>query len=273
LQKAGKRPPLYLVHTTPGDVIGYGNLIYHLGHEQPCFGFQSLGLNKKELAHTGIEEMASYYISLLQRQQPHGPYLLAGWCYGGLLAVEMANQLQAAGEEVPYLGLIETPARAPANKRLAYYLRKLSNLFKMNPSQWRQYLQEKMKYYRGIRTANEMRFKRADPDSAEDKTAIEERNQWLDQLEHVYHTNLRALDSYHARAYSGKIILYNADQQDPSVIHDPYYGWKGLAAVIERHVIPGDHDSILMEPNVALLSKAIERDLADLAISKGGSPL
>jgi amino acid adenylation domain-containing protein len=59
LQRSGVLPPLYLVHTTPGDVLGYGNLIHHLGTAQPCFGFQAFGLKEPELAHTRIEEMAA----------------------------------------------------------------------------------------------------------------------------------------------------------------------------------------------------------------------
>jgi len=262
LQKEGVRPTLYMVHTTPGDVIGYGNLIFHLGTEQPCYGFQSLGLKQKELSHTRIEEMAGYYVNLLREHQKEGPYHLAGWCYGGILAVEMARILQAQGQKVAYLGLIETPAPEPGKNYYPYYLRRFSCLLLMRPGQWRRYLSEKTKYYKSLRQANEMRFKRADLDEAPDHQAVQERNLWLDQLEHVYHTNLNALKGYCSRRFQGQITLYNAAQSDPAVIYDPYYGWKGLASQIQRHVVLGDHDSILMEPNVGLLAKQMQEDLA-----------
>ncbi|MGZ8900924.1 MAG: non-ribosomal peptide synthetase, partial [Limisphaerales bacterium] len=57
LQTSGKRPPLFLLHTTPGDILGYGNLVYRLGPDQPCYGFQSLGLKAPELTHHSMEEM------------------------------------------------------------------------------------------------------------------------------------------------------------------------------------------------------------------------
>src|SRR5690606_24169057 len=83
LQVSGKRPAFYLMHTTPGDILGYGNLIYRLDPAQPCYGFQSLGLKDETLAHKSVREMAKYYVGLLRKFQPNGPYYLGGWCYGG----------------------------------------------------------------------------------------------------------------------------------------------------------------------------------------------
>ena len=139
LQPLGSRPPLFFVHTNPGDVLGYGNLVYHLGTEQPCYGFQSRGLHREEESHTSIEEMAAWYVSLLRKQQPHGPYYLAGWCYGGVVAVEMAQQLFSVGEEIALLALFETPAPAPRNLRhyIRHHLRRIGCLLKMSPAQWR----------------------------------------------------------------------------------------------------------------------------------------
>ncbi|MEW6160648.1 MAG: amino acid adenylation domain-containing protein, partial [Verrucomicrobiota bacterium] len=85
LQPAGSRPPFFLIHTTPGDVLGYGNLIYHLGTDQPCYGFQSRGLLRSELCHQRIEQMADDYVQRLREFQPEGPYYLGGWCYGGIV--------------------------------------------------------------------------------------------------------------------------------------------------------------------------------------------
>ncbi|MGI8966075.1 MAG: thioesterase domain-containing protein, partial [Limisphaerales bacterium] len=220
LQPNGTRPPLFLVHTTPGDVLGYGGLVYHMDSDQPCYGFQSLGLIDQNKSHTRVEEMASYYNHLMRAQQPHGPYFLGGWCYGGIVAVEMAHQLLAAGEKVAPLLLIETPAPAPARSNLRYYFRRIGCLLKMGPRQWKTYLAEKIKYYRGIKTATEMRFKRVEVPHGEDKKMMEEQNRFLAQLEAVYHTNLNALNDYKSRFYPGKIILFNAMEQDPAIVSD-----------------------------------------------------
>ena len=259
LQPLGNKPPLFLVHTTPGDVLCYGGLIYHLGLDQPCYGFQSLGFGCKEESHTHVEEMAAYYVKQLCSIQPSGPYFLGGWCYGGIVAIEMGHQLIAAGQEIAFMALIETPAPAPPFSNFNYYLRRIACLLKMKPKQWGNYLGEKVKYYRGIKTANEMRFRRVEKSES---ASVEETNRHLAQLEHVYHTNLDALKFYRARPYPKKIILFNAEEQDPAMVIDPLYGWPSLAAKIEVHTVPGNHDTILMEPHAKVLAQKFAACLA-----------
>jgi amino acid adenylation domain-containing protein len=263
LQPLGSRPPFFLVHTTPGDVLGYGNLIFHLDPEQPSYGFQSQGFLRPELGHETVEEMAAHYVKLMRTLQPHGPYFIGGWCYGGILAVEMAQQLQAAGEPVAPLLLIETPAPAPSWRLFGYYARRLGCLFRMSPPEWFQYFREKIRYYRGLRRAAEMRFKRLETTDHPSAEVVEEYNRHLEKLERVYDANLGALYRYSPRRYAGKIVLFNAAEPDPAVIRDPLYGWPGLAAEIQAHVIPGNHDTILMEPHVQVLARKLTAHLTE----------
>ncbi|HWD20891.1 MAG TPA: amino acid adenylation domain-containing protein [Verrucomicrobiae bacterium] len=259
LQPLGTRPPLFLIHTTPGDVLGYSSLIYHLGLDQPCYGLQSLAFHEPERAHTTIEEMAAYYIKHIRALRPEGPYHLAGWCYGGVVAAEMARQLKAAGQKIAFLGLIETPAAAPAHG--GTLARKLFCLARMKPSEWRTYLREKIKYHRGGKSRNELRFHRLEQRDGHDPKFIEEHNRYLDRLELVYGTNMQAYDKYRVQPYAGPIILFNAVEPDPAVIRDPLYGWKKLAQSIEIRMIPGNHDTILQGPQARLLAEALRRDL------------
>ena len=66
LQPNGVKPPFYLLHTSPGDVLGYMKLVYYLGSDQPCYGFQSLGLQNPAQSHHSLEEMAAHYIKLMR---------------------------------------------------------------------------------------------------------------------------------------------------------------------------------------------------------------
>ena len=75
-------------------------------------------------------------------------------------------------------------------------------------------------------------------------------------------TNSRALGGYRTKFYPGKVILFNAVDQDPALIVDPLYGWS-LAENIEAHIIPGNHDTILMEPNVKVLADKLSAFLND----------
>lgn len=256
LQKAGTRPPLFLVHTTPGDVLGYGNLIHHLGDDQPCYGFQALGLKDDGEPHPTIEAMAAYYVELLRKFQPKGPYYLGGWCFGGIVAVEMAQQLRKGGQEVAPLLLMETISVPPGPGNVKYHAARLKCLFSMSPDRWRQYLRAKAKYKRQVDLDNRMRFRQAG------ENVDAEQKQWLERLERVYNANLTALDAYRSEPYHGKIILFNAIEKDPGILPDPNYGWSGLADDIEIHEVAGDHDTMLAEPNVSSLANAMRKALS-----------
>lgn len=102
LQPAGEAPPLYGVHPAGGSVACYRDLSRELGPNQPFFAFGS-PVGHKIPGHRSLQGMARTYIQELRRHQPEGPYRLAGWSFGGLVAFEMALQLRAAGQSVTHL--------------------------------------------------------------------------------------------------------------------------------------------------------------------------
>lgn len=104
----GSRPPLFFVHDATGNVGSYHPLVQHLDRQQPIYGLQSRGLDGRETTHTRVEEMAIAYIEEMRSVQPTGPYFLCGYSFGGLVAYEMASQLERQGEEVALLTLIDT---------------------------------------------------------------------------------------------------------------------------------------------------------------------
>jgi thioesterase domain-containing protein/acyl carrier protein len=256
MQTGGKKTPLYFIHTTPGDILGYGNLVYRLGPEQPCYGFQSVGLKESSLSQTDIVEMAKYYVDLLRKFQSKGPYHLAGWCYGGVVAVEMARILREMRQEVGLLALLETVAMPPKTINLRYYAHRLNCFLKMAPTQWAVYVREKVRYARDSRMANRMRFRQIDGTNRV-TPAGEILDPRLAQLEHVYNTNLAALSHYRTASYDGKVTLFNAADRDLALIKDDQYGWVGLAREIEIHPVPGNHDTMLTEPNVSVLAQKL----------------
>lgn len=265
LQRSGRRAPLYFLHTTPGDILGYGNLVYRLGEDQPCYGFQSLGLKEERLGHRTVEEMAGYYVGLLRERQPSGPYHLAGWCYGGVVAVEMARLLKEQGQEVGLLALLETVAMPPSLSNWRYLRHRAGCFLKMTPWRWMAYLRAKARYLHEARIASRMRFRQVGgSDSAE-------RDPRLARLEHVYNTNLQALDRYRSRYYDGKVVLFNAAEKDAALIPDPHYGWVGLAREVEIHEVPGNHDTMLTEPNVSALARKLAECLEAAPKSEGGA--
>jgi len=110
LRASGKRPRLFLVHAADGEVYNYGKLVKALGEDQPAYGFRAIGLHENVPLPRTVEEMASDYVKELKAVQPHGQYHLAGWCAGGVAAMEMAQQLRKAGEEVGLVGILDFEA-------------------------------------------------------------------------------------------------------------------------------------------------------------------
>ena len=86
----------------------YRNLALYLGQDQPIYGLQPQGLDGKQAPLTRIEDMAARYIKEIQVIQPEGPYFLAGYCMGGTIAFEMAQQLSGQGQRVDLLALLDT---------------------------------------------------------------------------------------------------------------------------------------------------------------------
>lgn len=108
IQTRGNNPPIFLVHGAEGDVLLYKNLARSLGDNQPVYGLQFRGLNGNGRAEITVEEMATWYKEEIQSLQPKGPYFLGGYCLGGTIALEIAQQLRRGGESVALLAMFET---------------------------------------------------------------------------------------------------------------------------------------------------------------------
>jgi amino acid adenylation domain-containing protein len=131
MQPLGAKPPLVLIHGAEGNVLLYRQLIRHLGHDRPVFGLQSRGLNEDVPLLTTVPEMASRCIQDLVTIQPRGPYRLGGYCLGGLIALEMAHQLEAHGEKVDLVVLLDSyhpeleRRSSPVLRRFRYFVENL----------------------------------------------------------------------------------------------------------------------------------------------------
>jgi amino acid adenylation domain-containing protein len=113
IQAGGSKPPLFCMHGGGFNVLIYRSLAQYLGPDYPVYGLQARGLNRDPSAPIHdiaacIEDFASDYIQEIRRIQPQGPYFLVGLSAGGNIAFEMAQQLQAAGEEVAFLGMFDS---------------------------------------------------------------------------------------------------------------------------------------------------------------------
>jgi amino acid adenylation domain-containing protein len=107
LRASGAGLPLFLVNV--GLWFGhYHHLLSDLKSDHPVFGLQPLPLDGKHRIARTIESIAADYVTEIRRVQPHGPYFLAGYSFGGRVSFEIAQQLVRQGERVNLLALIDT---------------------------------------------------------------------------------------------------------------------------------------------------------------------
>jgi thioesterase domain-containing protein len=108
IRPTGTKLPLFCIHDAGGFSWPYSKLIRHIPVEHPIYGLQARNLTQRARRPRSIDEMAADYLALIRKIQPAGPYNLLGWSFGGLVAHAIATQLQAAGEEVALLALLDS---------------------------------------------------------------------------------------------------------------------------------------------------------------------
>lgn len=112
IQPQGTRVPVFGVHGGAGTILLYQRLADRLGPDQPFYGLQAAGLYGGDAPDTTVEGMASRYVAELRTVQPEGPYAIAGYCYGAIVAFEMGQQLRRAGQEVRFIAMLNGPSPA-----------------------------------------------------------------------------------------------------------------------------------------------------------------
>ncbi|MFF7635318.1 amino acid adenylation domain-containing protein [Kitasatospora sp. NPDC008050] len=106
LRRDGELPPLFCVHAGYGVGLGYSRLLPHLPG-RPLYALQAASLTRADGLPETVEQMAADYVALIREVQPSGPYHLLGHSFGGLVVFAMAEHLQALGEEVALLGIMD----------------------------------------------------------------------------------------------------------------------------------------------------------------------
>ncbi|MFD3334429.1 thioesterase domain-containing protein, partial [Streptomyces sp. NPDC058700] len=107
IRPGGDAPPVFLVHSGLGFSLPYVGLARHLDRRHPLYGLQSPAVGGASPIPDDLRAVATEYIGHIRRIRPHGPYRLLGWSYGGVLAHEIAVQLQQAGERVDFLANLD----------------------------------------------------------------------------------------------------------------------------------------------------------------------
>lgn len=226
LSTIGQKPPLFLIHPVGGTVFCYIPLVESLVIDHPVVGIQDPQISTPDLTLNSLPEMATYYIQLIKMKQSTGPYYLAGASLGGTLAIEISHQLSMQGETVNFLGLFDT---------WAAFTKEFNSRERLEKALWRQYhfLKERLK----------------DHDIANPKS-------WLD----LNYQRLQMLLQYPHPSIQTPIHLFKAQELESEYqdLNEPSNHWSQYAKQpIKIYPVPGNHESLLIEPNVKTLAKLL----------------
>ncbi|MEG3960427.1 thioesterase domain-containing protein, partial [Microcoleus sp. herbarium2] len=254
IQPDGPKRPLFCVHPGGGTVLAYIDLARHLGSEQPFYGLESLGLYEEQKSYARVEDMAAHYIEAMQAVQPQGPYLLAGWCFGGLVAFEMAQQLQARSEQVSFLGLLDISTERVASEELAelelddaaFLVKLFSKDISLSLDSIRELGSDEQLLY-VMEKIREINLIPPDVGLAQARYLVQ-----------ILKSHIRAAKVYIPQPYQGRPTLFRASEEETANSQDLTLGWEELATEgVDLHWVPGNHSTMVREPHVQVLAKQL----------------
>lgn len=255
LRETGSRPPLFCIAAGGGNVLSYQSWLPDLDAEQPVYCLQARGLRNEDVPFDTVEEIATSYLDAIRSVRPHGPYFLTGHSLGALVAYEMAVRLTAAGEEVPLVAVLDSPGPDAAMRKADIARYHWTNISTLPWTKRVSYVYGSAKWFVQTRVAR--RFPKltrtSNPQVSAGRLAM------LD-------ASLRALSSYCYPQYAGRVVIFRAKQPSPRMMADPKAGWGRVATGEVTSVeVPGTHLSMMKEPYVHVLGRALETELCAIA--------
>jgi len=252
IRSGGDKPPLICVSPSIIDVITYHDIGRHLDAEQPFYALYSPLIKQWNRALIPLEEVAADLLAEMRTLVPRGPFYLAGYSAGGVIALEIGRQLLGQGEEVGLLLLLDTfgpeypkmlPWVTPRIYNALLVLRRVqSYIWKFSLLNWKERL-------------NYIRFE-ALRKWVQDRTGELMRNKHIQAEERrVYIT--RGRKDYNPKPYPGRVVLFRAQKSLLGVQQDPSIGWGEIIQDLEVCYLPGDHEALLFGPRSRAVAEKI----------------
>ncbi len=258
--ETSQKQPMFIVSGMLGNVLNLRYLSSRLGEDQQVYALQARGLYGEAAPHRRFEDMASDYLAEVRQVQPHGPYFLGGFSGGGLIALEMARMILDQGERVGLLAMLDTPAKVPApswKDRLELQLLKWKGHGPLYPFH---FLRQRLRWER-----DRLKERASHPDLERSPAVFRSA-----QIEEAF---IEALERYEVRHYPGQVHLFrpalderyrlsgNRTMNDAlSFVRDDNH-WRDFADSVQIIEVPGEHNSMVLEPHVRVLANRLRETL------------
>lgn len=258
----GGRTPLFVVAGMFGNVLNLSHLAHLLGEDRPFYALQARGLYGDVAPHESFEEAAADYIEEIVQVQPQGPYLLGGFSGGGLIAYEMARQLLARGEQVQAVLMLDTPAREIPRFTIGD---KFSMLAQSARREGLGVIQKKIAARLEWQRTHRERALQAHDEAQAPSTNF--------QSQRIGEAFMRGLQRYRVPKVPVRVAVFRpkldvryrlsgdrlVDSARNYVREDNF--WTPHVGELQVFEVPGNHDNMVLEPNVRVLVSQLRRVL------------
>jgi acetoacetyl-CoA synthetase len=265
LREGRRERPLFIAHSMSGTMLELWALAREMNCQCTVYGIQGRGLREGEVPNSRVEDMAADYIMQIRSVQPHGPYALAGYSMGGMIAFEIARQLMQCGETVELLALLDTQLDRQCltfQDRLLNQGRRAKLEFReIRGRSWRQrcgyILLRAGDFADRLRLLAGKTPKHSSIDEQELRGVLS-----LSPRQRKVILSLRvAMAAYRPKTYSGKVTFFHAAIPNPRW-PNPLRVWKGVCRTLEVVEVPVDHNDVIRPPGVRYVANTLDRLLA-----------
>jgi acetoacetyl-CoA synthetase len=262
LMKPGNEgPPVFLIPGAPGSILQLGPLAAAMTVPQPVFAIRPRGIEEDELPCRTLAEMAEYNIGRIKTMRPIGPYVLAGYSAGGLIALEMAQQLRAAEEVVPLVVLLDTypsreiwPLRCHAEILVRQTLRAMWSLRRYSPRRIASEVARRVRSLLGYLAASGVKALPLPEVPPEGASAASRR---------VHMATYAAGETYRPQPYAGKVVFVQPGEVPNLEPRRPASVWRRFLTDFTVRRVPGNHLG-LVETDAVTTATAISECITEV---------
>jgi len=259
----GNKIPVYIIHGIGLNLLNVYSMVSYLDAEQPVYGIQSIGLDGTMEVPDTMEEIAAFYNEEIIKNDPIGPYALAGYSFGGFIAFEMAKQLKAMGKKVSLVAMFDTNLQYPTYQ---YSLAKkvaVKAIRQFKKAAYRAYtiFTQPADTLKFLKANTALRLQSLNREKVRDISA----ENLPDFMQDIANKLNAAFYNYVFKPYHVKIDIFKAGKRLYYIDDPKTLGWKKYALDgVKVYATPGDHKDMFDDKNAEVLADIFQRRLDEM---------